>query len=239
MRLDQYLVEQGMVPTRSRAQLLIKDGAVSVNGTPAQKPSLSITSTDQVLVRDSIKYVSRAGLKLEHALKLFDIDPTGLSCLDVGSSTGGFTDCLLQRNAARIDCVDVGTDQLSSKLRTDKRVSVFEQTDIRRFDSTTTYNLIVCDASFISLAKLAQSFRKFSHLGTQLIVLIKPQFEVGKGNLNRQGIVTDPTIRNDATEAAVQAIIDEGFNLEQPIQSSAITGGDGNIEYVAYFLKTN
>jgi 23S rRNA (cytidine1920-2'-O)/16S rRNA (cytidine1409-2'-O)-methyltransferase len=237
MRLDQYLVEQGMVPTRSRAQLLIKDGAVTVNGVPAQKPSLSITSTDQVLVRDSIKYVSRAGLKLEHALELFTINPAGLSCLDVGSSTGGFTDCLLQRNAVHVDCVDVGTDQLSAKLRSDGRVSVFEQTDIRRFDLCKTYDLIVCDASFISLAKLAPSFRRLSHPGTKLVVLIKPQFEVGKGNLNRQGIVTDSAIRDHATETAVQAIIDEGFNLEQQIEPSPITGGDGNIEYVAYFTK--
>jgi 23S rRNA (cytidine1920-2'-O)/16S rRNA (cytidine1409-2'-O)-methyltransferase len=131
----------------------------------------------------------------------------------------------------------VGTDQLSAKLRSDGRVSVFEQTDIRRFDLCKTYDLIVCDASFISLAKLAPSFRRLSHPGTKLVVLIKPQFEVGKGNLNRQGIVTDSAIRDHATETAVQAIIDEGFNLEQQIEPSPITGGDGNIEYVAYFTK--
>lgn len=234
MRLDAYLVAHNY-GTRSRAKLLIEDGAVSVNGNVVTKVSKTILPTDQVVVTDSIPYVSRAGLKLEHALRSFAINPLGTTCLDIGSSTGGFTDCLLKQGAARVDAVDVGTDQFAEILKQDSRVCLYEKTDIRSFVSDTTYDLIVCDASFISLTKIIPLLPTFSHEGTQVVLLIKPQFEVGKDYIGKGGIVTD-TERIDQVFTEITSCAKEHSLIQNAeIIPAGIKGGDGNQEYCVYF----
>ncbi len=233
MRLDAYLVANNRV-TRSRAKLLIEEGAVSVNGIVTTKANKTILPTDVVTLVNVIPYVSRAGLKLEHALHEFAINPTNYSCLDIGSSTGGFTDCLLV-NGAHVDAVDVGTNQLAESLRSDSRVRLYEQTDIRNFTADISYDLIVCDASFISLTKIIPVLSKFSNTGTKVVLLIKPQFEVGKEHLGKGGIV----VNMDAVQNAITAIIslaeDYSYTLSAPVIPAGIRGGDGNQEYCAYF----
>lgn len=234
MRLDQYLVTNNGL-SRSRAQLLIDDGAVSVNGIVASKANKTVMDGDTVVVEDTIKYVSRAGLKLEHALNVFEIDPAGKTCLDIGSSTGGFTDCMLQRNAVHVDAVDVGTDQLVEKLRNDPRVSVYEKTDIRAFKNDQVYDLVVCDASFISLIKIIPELPRFSKTGTQIVLLIKPQFEVGKDALGKGGIVNDDMRVVEAITEVVTCAQQHGLRLVDEIKICAIQGGDGNQEYIGCF----
>lgn len=234
MRLDAYLVEQYHY-TRSRAQLLIHDGSVLINDIVATKPNKTVQQHDKVVVIDTIKYVSRAGLKLAFALEHFHIDPSGLVCLDVGSSTGGFTHCLLENNAEHIDAVDVGTDQLVDMIKNNPRVSTYEKTDIRSFITTRKYDLIVCDASFISLTKLIPSFETFCKEGTQLIILIKPQFEVGKDFLGKGGIVSSDEAVVRALDIVVKTAGEHHMTLMRPVAPCTVLGGDGNQEYVAYF----
>ncbi len=234
MRLDQYLVTNNGL-SRSRAQLLIDDGAVSVNGIITTKASKIVMDGDTVIVEDTILYVSRAGLKLESALDIFNINPSGKTCLDIGSSTGGFTDCLLQRNAAHVDAVDVGTDQLVEKLRNDSRVSVYEKTDIRVFKNDQTYDLVVCDASFISLTKIIPELPRFSKTGTEIILLIKPQFEVGKDGLGKGGIVNNDMRVVEAITDVVTCAQQHGLRLVDEIKICPIRGGDGNQEYIGCF----
>ena len=241
MRLDQYLTtEKGI--SRSRAQLLIADGAVTINGVVSRKPNKSVQINDVVIVEDTIKYVSRAGLKLERALDVFAINPTGWECLDAGSSTGGFTDCLLQRGATHVDAVDVGTDQLVETLRNDTRVTAYEQTDIRIFatqpERTAHYDLVVSDLSFISLIHVLPALVTTMKTGAHATLLIKPQFEVGRDFLDKKGIVTD---QNRADEAIVDVVNEaraRGLKLQGDIILSPIKGGDGNTEYLAHFIKS-
>lgn len=234
MRLDQHLVEHhGM--TRSRAQLLIHDGAVFVNTNPTTKPNYTVKSTDIITIHDTIKYVSRAGLKLAAALELFSLPPAHMLCLDIGSSTGGFTDCLLQNSALHVDAVDVGTQQLVDTLRNDPRVTVYEQTDIRTFSTPREYDLVVCDASFISLIKIIPELPRFSKIGTHVILLIKPQFEVGRAFLGKGGIVTDEMRVVEIITDIVTCAQHHGFRLIDEIKLCPIKGGDGNQEYIAYF----
>lgn len=235
MRLDHYLVHHHDL-TRSRAQLLILDGAVSVNGVIVKKVSKTIAPHDTVHLEDTIKYVSRAGLKLEHALDIFSVDPRGFSCLDIGSSTGGFTDCLLQRGATHVDAVDVGTGQLVEHLRHDPRVTSYEQTDIRVFQNTHPYDLIVCDASFISLTKIIPTLSRFLKEGTRGIFLIKPQFEVGKGFLNKQGLVTDPQKNDEVIALIKKTLNDFGYIVQGEVIPSPLLGGDGNREFIISFV---
>lgn len=234
MRLDQYLVTHHEL-TRSRAQLLIADGSVCVQGIPVTKASKTINSSDIVSFIDSIKYVSRAGLKLEKALELFQVDPLGKRCLDIGSSTGGFTECLLQREVSHVDAVDVGTDQLVLSLRNNSRVTVYEQTDIRNFKNTIRYDLIVCDASFISLTKIIPEIPRFSNTGAIIILLIKPQFEVGKEFLGKRGIVTDEIRVVEIITDMVICAKKHSLILNDEIKICPIKGGDGNQEYIGCF----
>lgn len=234
MRLDAYLVTHNY-GSRSRAKLLIEDGAVSVNGIITTKVSKTISPADVVTVIDSIPYVSRAGLKLEHALKAFEIDATGATCLDIGSSTGGFTDCLLKHGAVHVDAVDVGTDQFAEVLKHDARIRLYEKTDIRTFTSDRTYDLIVCDASFISLTKIIPVLPALSHAGTRVVLLIKPQFEVGKDFIGKGGIVTDTERITQVIADIVSCASEHSLNLTSDISTAGIKGGDGNQEYCAYF----
>lgn len=234
MRLDTYLATNNFA-TRSRAKLLIAEGAVSVNGIVITKPNKTIYATDVVTLVNVIPYVSRAGLKLEHALNEFRINPRGYTCLDIGSSTGGFTDCLLQSGASHVDAVDVGTDQFAESLQLDPRVHVHEQTDIRNFTTEATYDLIVCDASFISLTKIIPVLKKFSHTGTQVVLLIKPQFEVGREYLGKGGIVTNQEAIEHAITVITNLAQEHSYISQAPIIEAGIKGGDGNQEYCAYF----
>jgi 23S rRNA (cytidine1920-2'-O)/16S rRNA (cytidine1409-2'-O)-methyltransferase len=215
--------------------LLIHDGAVVVNEQIITKPSYTVKATDTVTLTDTIKYVSRAGLKLEHALRVFEINPEKMICLDIGSSTGGFTDCLLQHHAAHVDAVDVGTNQLVVSLRNDERVHVYEQTDIRNFQNTQRYDLIVCDASFISLTKIIPELPRFIQDGTIIILLIKPQFEVGKDFIGKGGIVDDELRVIEIITDIVNSAQQYNLKLHDEIKQCPVTGGDGNQEYLACF----
>ncbi len=239
MRIDQFLVNHFNL-SRSRAQLLIKDGAVCVMGKVITKSSHEIPENfdiNLVTITDTVKYVSRAGLKLEHALQEFSLDVNHKKCLDIGSSTGGFTDCLLQYGASHIDCVDVGTDQLHEKIKTNSHVSVFEQTDIRNFDGD-NYDIIVADISFISLNSIIPILSKFCKNNTQIILLIKPQFEVGKEFLNKQGIVKDNQVITESIEKIKTTLHENGFVMNSII-NSPILGGDGNREFLSLITVKN
>lgn len=239
MRLDNYIAHHFGL-SRARAQLLIRDGSVQFRGKIVKKPSLDIDDDiiiSDIVVTDSIKYISRAGLKLEHALREFSIDVSGKNCLDIGSSTGGFTDCLLQHGAAHVDCVDVGSDQLHINIKNDSRVNVYEQTDIRNFKKNCIYDVIVCDVSFISLVHIIPELPRFSDGNTRIIMLIKPQFEVGKEFLNKQGIVANDQVVQDCIQKIKNTLRQFGFT-EQGVVPSPITGGDGNQEFLIHCFNS-
>lgn len=237
MRLDQALCARGFAPSRHRAQLLIDDRAVTINGVLARKASQAVLETDRIEVANTIPYVSRAGLKLAHALEVFHIDPNELDCLDIGSSTGGFTDVLIQQGAAHVDAVDVGTNQLHESLRTHERVDFFEQTDIRDFHPGKTYDLIVMDASFISQLLIIPKIKELARTGTIVITLIKPQFEVGRDGIGKGGMVLSDELAQESVRRIIQAYTDAGFEQVASTTDSPILGGDGNREYIAVFRK--
>jgi 23S rRNA (cytidine1920-2'-O)/16S rRNA (cytidine1409-2'-O)-methyltransferase len=237
MRLDLYLVDTKIVQSRNRAQMLIQSGDVFVDGKQATKASQKVGSDSEIAVNDSIKYVSRAGLKLEYALEVFGVDPYKLHCLDIGSSTGGFTDLLLQKGAAKVTAVDVGTMQMDEGISADPRVTLFEQTDIRDFFPRDKFDLIVTDVSFISQRKIADTVSRIASSSTKFITLIKPQFEVGEAFVGRGGIVKDAARPQKAVAAVVESFESVGFELQDRVYPSVIKGGDGNVEYLAYFTN--
>ena len=237
MRLDIYLTENAMAKSRTSAQELIKSGSVTVNGSVCSKPSTDVTSEDKVeITGEQLRYVGRGGLKLEGAIKGFDITLDSLTCLDIGASTGGFTDCMLQNGAAMVYAVDVGHDQLAEKLRTDSRVISMEKTDIRSCTLPSEVDFVGTDVSFISLKQILPHIMRLLKRGGKAVVLIKPQFEVGKKALNKKGIVKDEKTRIAVVEDIKQFSIICGFAVEG-IQLSPISGGDGNIEYLMYLRK--
>jgi 23S rRNA (cytidine1920-2'-O)/16S rRNA (cytidine1409-2'-O)-methyltransferase len=234
MRLDRILVERGLAVTRSRAADLIRLGAVSVEGRPALKPGALIEPGARLMVEaQASPFVSRGGLKLASALDAFGLEPKGLVALDIGASTGGFTEVLLARGAKRVFAVDVGRDQLHDKLREDRRVVVLEGTDARALDAAVIdgpVGAIVADVSFISLTKALPEALKLAAPGAWLVALVKPQFEVGRDAVGKGGIVRDAQARARAV-AEVRAFIDAtpGWAVfaEMP---SPIPGGSGNEE---------
>lgn len=239
-RLDIYLVENMGIKSRSKAQELIRGGFVTCNGKKASKTGLFVSEKDDIKIteNDVLKYVSRGGLKLEKAIKEFDIDMNRLTVLDIGSSTGGFTDCALKHGARKVVAVDVGTDIMDTKLRKDPRVELHENTDIRDFDidgaGYADISLCVCDASFISLpialSRLGASKKEF-----KLITLIKPQFECGQKTAAKyKGVITDRQVHKDVLTHVLDEMKGLGFSLQR-LTFSPITGGDGNIEYLALF----
>ena len=242
MRLDVYLTEKGICRSRSAAQQLINLGGVIVNGRTAVKNSLEIADSDAVEIAELMlpKYVGRGGQKLEKALELWSIDLGGKTCLDIGSSTGGFTDCMLQNGAARVFAVDVGSNQLHEKLRADERVISLEQTDIRDF-SFADYDIsaaefIGTDVSFISLKLvLPHIYRLLAEDGTA-VALIKPQFEAGRGSLSKKGIVRSESVRLRCVEEIKEFAEQCGFAVIGT-SVSPITGGDGNVEYLLGLRK--
>ncbi|MEM6665057.1 MAG: TlyA family RNA methyltransferase [Pseudomonadota bacterium] len=234
MRLDVWLEAEGRVPSRARARDLVRQGAVSINGAVETKPSRTVPPGATVQLDSAAsRYVSRAAQKLIAGLDHFGFDPSGMMALDVGASTGGFTQVLLDRGAARIYAVDVGRDQLHRTLRQDPRVVSLEATDARALDDTiipVPVQMIVSDVSFISLTKALPRALTFAAPGAVLLALVKPQFEVGRERIGKGGIVRDAAARNDAIEA-VCAFVD-GTPGWQVIGTapSPLSGGDGNLE---------
>jgi 23S rRNA (cytidine1920-2'-O)/16S rRNA (cytidine1409-2'-O)-methyltransferase len=236
MRLDRILVDRGLAATRSRAADLIRLGAVGVDGEPALKPGTLLDPGASLAVDASASsFVSRGGIKLAAALDAFRLDPKGLIALDIGASTGGFTEVLVERGARRVFAVDVGRGQLHAKLREDKRVVVLEETDARDLDAETIegpVGAIVADVSFISLTKALPAALELAAPGAWLVALVKPQFEVGREGVGKGGIVRDAEVRARAV-AEVRAFIDAapGWTVfaEMP---SPIQGGSGNKEVV-------
>lgn len=237
MRLDVYLVEQGMVESRARAKRLIEQGAVLLSGVVADKPSLEVSGTPEVSVRAE-RFVSRGGEKLESALSLFGIDPKGLRALDIGASTGGFTDCLLQHGAASVIALDTGFGQLHPKLRSDPRVINIEKYNARALSPADvgTVDLAVMDVSFISQTYILPNIPSVLCENGALIALIKPQFEAGRGALNKNGIVRSARDRVLAIHRVLTAAAEAGLCCHG-LSRSPILGGDGNEEYLAYYKK--
>ncbi len=237
-RLDLYLSDNKIVKSRSVAAKMIKEGKISVNGTVCTRSSLIVSEMDNIEVTgDMPKYVGRGGLKLEKAIVFFGIDLKDKCCIDIGASTGGFTDCMLQSGADKVYAVDVGSDQLDEKLRADSRVVSMEKTDIRNItDEIPSVDFISIDVSFISLKLvLPSAFRLLCDKGS-LVALIKPQFEAGKSNLNKKGIVRDEKVRLKVCEDIKQFSVSCGFESIGLVESP-ISGGDGNIEYLIYLKK--
>lgn len=234
-RIDAFVVDKGLVKSRHRAKALIMAGRVLVDDVPVDKPGTLIPDDARVIVKqDDNPFVSRGGLKLEKALKDIPVSVKGMTCLDIGASTGGFTDCLLQYGADKVFAVDVGYGQLDWSLRQDDRVKVIERTNIRHMPYDVInekVDLVVADTSFISLKVVIPSAEKFMRPGTQILALIKPQFEAGRENIGKGGVVKDPEIRNNVIQEIKLFFAQRGYQVNQVIPSP-ISGPKGNIEYI-------
>ena len=232
IRLDVLLLERGLADTRQRAQALIRAGAVLVDDMPRDKPGSQVSSEAAVRLKGNpLPYVSRGGLKLEAALDAFEVNPTGMVAADLGASTGGFTDCLLQRGAAKVYAIDVGYGQLAWSLRKDDRVVVMERTNARHLESLPEpVDLIVGDLSFISLTKILPAIRRLATKKTEAVLLIKPQFEVDRADIAKGGVVRDPKARLAAIESIRAAAEHAGANCNGIIDSPIAGAKKGNIE---------
>ena len=234
-RLDRLLVERGLAPTREKAQALIMAGAVFVDGHKAAKSGQPVDAEAPIEVVAQAQFVGRGGLKLDAAIAHFGIQPAGRICLDVGASTGGFTDCLLQRGAARVHAVDVGSGQLDWKIRSDPRVVVHEKLNaryLRMEDLGERIDLAVCDVSFISVTLILPAISEVLQPGAQLVILVKPQFEAGKGQVGKGGIVREPELHQAACRRVDDAARQLGF--ETALMESPIRGAEGNREFLLH-----
>lgn len=238
-RADRLLVDRGLVVSRERARALIMAGDVIIGDHKIDKPGQLVDSSLEIRIRDDLPFVSRGGLKLQKALEHFTIDVTGLVALDVGASTGGFTDCLLQHGAARVFAVDVGYGQLAWKLRQDERVLSLEKTNIRYLEPEALpmpADMAVIDASFISLDKVLPNTLRLVKSGGTIVALIKPQFEVGRGEVGKGGVVREPE-KHAAVIAAVCTLAAD-LQLEViGVTESPLTGPKGNREFLVYLKK--
>jgi 23S rRNA (cytidine1920-2'-O)/16S rRNA (cytidine1409-2'-O)-methyltransferase len=235
-RIDQLLVSRGLCASREKAQRAIMAGQVVIDGRKAEKPGQQVPADSEVRLLASERYVSRGGLKLEAALHRFGVSVEGKTCLDIGSSTGGFTDCLLQRGAAKVHAVDVGRGQLDWKLRNDQRVVVHEAVNARYLTAAEIgepVQICVVDVSFISLSLILPAAFALLPGGADMVVLIKPQFELSPDKVGRGGIVRDPEFRRQAVEKIRQFVTDAGRNWVGATQSP-IAGREGNIEFLAH-----
>jgi 23S rRNA (cytidine1920-2'-O)/16S rRNA (cytidine1409-2'-O)-methyltransferase len=235
IRVDQLLVERGLAESRERAQALILAGYVLVNGQKATKPGHSVAGDAAIEVTERMPYVSRGGYKLAGALDHWAIGVEAKTCLDVGASTGGFTDCLLQRGAARVWAIDVGHGQLDWKIRNDPRVVVREGLNARTLppaEFPEKFDLAVCDASFISTNMLIPAMVPLLAAHGEMILLVKPQFEVERGQVGKGGIVREPELHQAACDRVRGAAIAQGF--ETDIIESSILGAEGNREFLLY-----
>jgi len=238
IRIDQLLVDRGLADSREKAQALILAGQVLVNGQKALKPGHSVAMESPVEVLERMPFVSRGGHKLAGALDHWAVDVTGFACIDVGASTGGFTDCLLQRGAAKVWALDVGHGQIHWKLRTDPRVVVQEGVNARYLaaaDFPQKFDLAVCDASFISLTLLIPALTPLLAPHGNMILLVKPQFEVERGQVGKGGIVREPALHQAACARVRAAVEAEGFGTD--IIESPILGAEGNREFLLYAIR--
>jgi len=240
-RIDKLLVDRGLADSRTKAQALVMAGAVLVNEQLIHKPSELFSHDANIRIKESAtqRYVSRGGIKLEAALRQFTIDVNGLLCLDVGASTGGFTDCLLRHGAQKIVALDVGHGQLDWKIRNDQRVEVREEVNARHLEPAhfeERFALVTIDVSFISLTKILPAVVPLLMNGGRIVALIKPQFEVGKGEVGKGGIVKDPS-QHQRVISEVNALA-ESLNLHVAgVIESPIKGADGNVEFLALYVS--
>ncbi|MCU0227272.1 MAG: TlyA family RNA methyltransferase [Bryobacterales bacterium] len=235
MRLDVALVERGLAASREKAQAMILAGEVTVNAQKARKAGQPTSPDDQVLVEEKPRYVSRGGLKMEGALRAFALRPEGWVCVDVGASTGGFTDCLLQHGAARVYALDVGHNQLDWRLRTHPQVVSHEGVNVRYLDAALIpepADLIVCDVSFISVTLLLPAFPPLLKPGGRMVILVKPQFEAGRDQVGPGGIVRDTALHQTICQRVASDVEALGFFTR--IAESPITGAEGNREFLLY-----
>jgi 23S rRNA (cytidine1920-2'-O)/16S rRNA (cytidine1409-2'-O)-methyltransferase len=242
LRIDKLLVERGLVPSRERAQAMILAGRVMVNEQKVEKSGANVEQDAEIrLLGDDLRYVGRGGLKLERALEHWAIDPTGYTCMDVGASTGGFTDCLLQHGAAKVIAVDTGYGQIDARLRGDERVKLLEKTNARFLESAMVaepVQMVAMDVSFISAtlvlpAVLKAAFAAKVDEAGHLVVLVKPQFEVGREKVGKGGIVRDEKAQQGAVEKVKEAVQELG-GREIDVIESPILGAEGNKEFLLY-----
>ena len=242
IRLDVAVFEQGYAPSREKAKALIMAGQVYVNNQKVLKAGTDIKPDDKLEVRGAaLKYVSRGGLKLEKAMQEFPITLEGKTCMDVGASTGGFTDCMLQNGAVKVYSIDVGYGQLAWKLRTDERVINLERTNFRnctREEVPDEIDFASVDVSFISLRIILPVLRELLCDGGQAVCLIKPQFEAGKEKVGKKGVVRDKAVHLEVVENIIDLAVNDGFEV-RGLQFSPIKGPEGNIEYLVYLVKSD
>ena len=244
-RLDRVLVDRGLAESREKAQALILAGAVEVDGADGVKAGTPVDDSAGIRIREEVagtalRYVGRGGLKLEAALAQFGIDVKGKVAVDIGASTGGFTDCLLQHGAARVYAIDVGYGQLAWSLRQDPRVRVIERTNIRTLPAgriPEPVDLATIDVSFISLSKVLPKVSELVKPGGMIVALVKPQFEVGKGEVGKGGIIRDPAKRERALEGVIRFAETTGLVFIGAIPSP-ITGQKGNVEFLIQLVKS-
>ena len=241
-RLDVLLVNRGLAVSREKAKAVIMSGCVYVDGQKEDKAGSTFPEEAQIEVRgNTLKYVSRGGLKLEKAMENFDVTLEGKVCMDVGSSTGGFTDCMLQNGATKVYSVDVGQGQLAWKLRNDERVVCMEQTNFRYVtpeDIPDALDFASVDVSFISLTKILIPARNLLKTGGQMVCLIKPQFEAGREKVGKKGVVRDKAVHEEVIERIITFALENGFSVHH-LEYSPIKGPEGNIEYLVHIEKSD
>ena len=241
-RLDMMLVERALAPSREKAKAYIMAGQVYVDGQKEDKAGSMFAETVKVEVRgNTLPYVSRGGLKLEKAMNEFDVTLEGKVCMDVGASTGGFTDCMLQNGAVKVYAVDVGHGQLDWKLRNDPRVVCMEKTNIRYVtpeDIADVLDFASVDVSFISLTKVLVPARELLRDGGRMVCLIKPQFEAGREKVGKKGVVRDPKVHEEVIHKVIDFALKNGFSVHN-LSYSPIKGPEGNIEYLVYIEKNS
>lgn len=241
LRLDQLVFEKGYAPSREKARALIMSGCVFLDGQRADKPGQQVSPDADPEVRShELPFVSRGGYKLDKAIRVFGIDPTGKTCIDCGASTGGFTDVLLQHGAAKVYAVDVGYGQLAWKLREDPRVICLERTNLRYVTEEQIpekLDLAVCDVSFISLRLVMPAVAKLLKPGAEIMCLIKPQFEAGRELVGKKGVVRDSAVHEQVIRGILDFMPTIGFSV-CGLDYSPITGPEGNIEFLLYMKNT-
>lgn len=240
MRIDIYLSENGYVKSRERAKQLVKAGQVQVNGIVVSKPSYDVAENAAIeITGEQLKYVGRGGLKLEKAIGSFDIKLNERVCIDIGASTGGFTDCMLQNGAAYVYAVDVGHDQLDETLVNDNRVCNMERTNIRDLaaeDFVQNPSFIATDVSFVSLKQILPKIKELLPENGEAVVLIKPQFEAGKSSIGKNGIVKDRKVHEKVLADIISFCFSQQLEVKNLVHSP-ISGGDGNIEYLVHIIN--
>lgn len=239
IRLDKLLLEKNLAPTRQKAQAMIAAGQVMVDNRLADKAGVMVEDSVNIAIKETCPYVSRGGYKLEAGLEFFNIEPAGLTCLDIGASTGGFTDCLLKKGAEKVYAVDVGYGQLAWELRQDPRVVVMERTNARYLtadDFDGPVDLAVIDAAFISLKLLIPPLLQLFRGQVSILALIKPQFEVGRGKVGKGGVVRDPALHEEVINEIVNFCKTLGLQ-SRGVAPSPILGPKGNKEFLIYLVS--